>query len=322
LNILGDLAQRKFDMKKVYSERKREAEEVVRPFVYDDVPQKFRTQLAQVLDNMVGQPGYGNPDFSNALWCDIMTELAIKDGVAPDPRDAFRSNHIVALGENVLVLLDLIEIALQFTDQIYRSDRVVDFVRCSQPRFAPREAIQRLNECFASNDMGYVIDQESMEARRLDSEFVHAEVVEPAFNLLRTAGYDEATEHFRKAHRFHRTGDTPNAIAEASKAFESVLKEICDANGWQRTGKENASGLIQIVVRERLIPAYNESQLVGFDNLLQGLPTIRNKEPGAGHGAEPNAPEPNDYLASYAIGLAAANIVVLVEAQEAFKSRK
>jgi hypothetical protein len=291
--------------------------------VYDDVPQKFRTQVTVIFGNLAGQ-GWDSAGsiLSLDLWRRVMIELAIKDGVDPKPGNAPASCLTVLWDEGIVVLLDLIEITLRFTRDIYQGALVTEFVLHSCPRFGLQEAVSRLNECFASNDMGYRIEPQSMEIHRLDSDLIHAEVVEPAFNLLRRAGYDRATEHFRNAHRFHRTGYTPNAIAEASNALESVLKEICDANGWKRDKKAAARELILLVLQEGLIPAYNESQLVGFDNLLLALPTIRNKEPGAGHGAEPNAPDTEDYLAGYAINLAAANIVMLVEAQEAYKSRK
>ena len=124
------------------------------------------------------------------------------------------------------------------------------------------------------------------------------------------------------SYRTNLTGLTEDevrqAAAEALKAFESTMKSICDARKWSYPQNATAKPLIDIMFDKGLIPRWLSSHLSGLRSTLQsGLPTVRNKTSGHGQGSQPiDIPE---YLTSYALHLAASNIVFLVEAHKATK---
>ena len=79
--------------------------------------------------------------------------------------------------------------------------------------------------------------------------------------------------------------------------------------------KATANPLIQIVIGHGLVPTYSKDQLENVARCLIGVATIRNKNAGHGAGSKPrDVPE---HYAAYALHLAAANIVFLVECHNA-----
>jgi hypothetical protein len=76
-----------------------------------------------------------------------------------------------------------------------------------------------------------------------------------------------------------------------------------------------AKALLEILFNQELIPAALQSHFTALRTTLEaGLPTVRNRTSGHGQGTEPVAIP--DYLAAYALHLAAANIVMLIQAHK------
>ena len=179
-------------------------------------------------------------------------------------------------------------------------------------------AIKELNHRFREHGVGYQFV--GGEIVRVDSQYIHAEVVKPAISLLNTVGFDGASEEFLRAHEHYRKGRLGEAMSDALKAFESTMKAICDKNGWEYREGYTAKVLIKTVLDNELVPRYMETHLAGLRNTLEaGLPTVRNKN--SGHGQGLLAKRVPDYFAGYALHLAATNIVFLVEAHEALNRR-
>lgn len=119
-----------------------------------------------------------------------------------------------------------------------------------------------------------------------------------------------------KAHDHYRHGRHKEAITEALKAFESTMKAICDARQWSYPATATAKPLIDAALKNNLIPAPLANSFDNFRAAMEsGLPTVRNKLSGHGQGAKPVTVP--DYVAGYALNLAAANIVLLVWAHKA-----
>jgi hypothetical protein len=94
------------------------------------------------------------------------------------------------------------------------------------------------------------------------------------------------------------------------------MKTICDKFSWAYDKTATASRLIDVVLKEELIPKYLQDHLTGLTNVLKaGVPTVRNKTSGHGQGSETK--EVPEYLAAYVLHLTASNIVLLVEAYKA-----
>lgn len=176
------------------------------------------------------------------------------------------------------------------------------------------DAIEEINVRFRQAGVGYQFVEGI--AIRLDSEYAHEEVVRPALSLLRDAQYAGPQEEFLRAHRHYRNGEYPQAITESAKAFESMLKVVCDAKGWSYDKGSRASDLLKRVRSEGLWPDYLDAS---FDQLLatlsSGLPRVRNEDGAHGQGGVPRSTPP--YIAGYALHLAAAKILLIGEAATA-----
>jgi hypothetical protein len=178
------------------------------------------------------------------------------------------------------------------------------------------QAIKELNYRLLEHSLGYQFEEKRI--IRVDSQFIHAEVVKPALSLLHDAGFTGPSEEFLQAHEHYRAKRYPEAIAGALKAFESTMKGICDLREWDYPEGTTAKGLIAVIFSQELIPSSLESQFSGLRTVLEsGLPTVRNKQGGHGQGKD-LVPIPS-HLAAYALHLAASNIVMLLEAHKALK---
>jgi hypothetical protein len=156
------------------------------------------------------------------------------------------------------------------------------------------------------------------EVHDLDAQFIHAEVVKPALALLCTTGFEGPADEFLKAFEHHRHGLDKEATTEVLKAFESTMKAICTIRRWKFESMATAKKLIETVMDNGLIPRELESHFTALRSVMEsGLPTVRNKRSGHGQGAVPVKVPP--YLTAYSLHLAAANIVLLVEAHKALK---
>ena len=152
---------------------------------------------------------------------------------------------------------------------------------------------------------------------RVDSELIHSEVVRPALRYLHQKGFEGPRDEFLQAHAY-RVGETKDAITDANNAFESTLKAIYNQRQWQYQQGARASDLLKVVRQNGLLPNYLDAS---FDQLAatlkSGLPKVRNAAGAHGQGATPR--ETPDHVAAYALHLAAAKILFLVEAHEAMK---
>ena len=137
-------------------------------------------------------------------------------------------------------------------------------------------------------------------------------MIKSALKLLFEEGFDGAEEEFRKGFEYRRKGDNKNAILEAGKLFESIMKTICDKKGYTYDkAKDRAKQLINILESNNFYPSYMSSYMANLRTTLEtGFPVVRNKtsEHGQGSAVTPIL----DEFAEYALNLAATNIVLLV----------
>jgi hypothetical protein len=120
------------------------------------------------------------------------------------------------------------------------------------------------------------------------------------------------------AHEHYRAGRYKEAVNEAAKAFESLMKAVCDQKGWTYNKGARASDLLKVLRAHKLWPEYLDAS---FDQLVatlaSGLPKVRNDASAHGQGAVPTtAPS---YVAAYALHLAAAKMILVAEAVSSAK---
>lgn len=302
-----------------YSKRLKREEQGDRltAYIYEPIPISFRHQVGHIWQRALGVPLYvaDSQYISTPIWVTIERIAAEEGGVrtlAATRESAFESCMRRLINGSTMEALDLVEISFRYLDNIARK-----FDRYEAGKYnvtqRPDDAIADLNRRFREHGLGYQFSSDKLV--RIDSEFLHIEVVNPAIILLHDAKFRGPSDEFMRAHEHYRHGRVKEAIRDANNAFESTMKAICDARGWVYDPTAPAKKLVSRVLDEGLIPQSLQNQLNQFASLMEALPTVRNKMGGHGQGAEViDVPE---YFAAHALHLAAANIVLLVEAYRA-----
>jgi AbiJ N-terminal domain 4 len=312
----------------LYSKRKKRIEHVNQPeiYQYEVLPIEFRRQVIHIWDSAI--LSYAKIS-CNTWWQDIhkilTRELGLFSLSSNRNNSPFMDCQEFLLDTKTPIdnLLDLIEITFDCIDRCVRpvaigmnsyifNDDKFDFQH-------PDDAIEELNHRFREHAIGY--QYSNGQIIRVDSGFIHSEVVIPALNLLSNQCFAGAEQEFLSAHRHYRQQDYKPAIADALKAFESTMKTICDKCQWHYLPTDCAKDLIKVIFQNHLLPDYLQTQFSNLRSILEsGIPTVRNKTSGHGQGTHPtNVPE---YLTSYVLHLTASNIVFLMEAYMANKNLK
>ena len=282
-------------------------------YTYDALPEHLRVQIvyiiADAVNNLIHEPNaykemveilcrengqfslVQNPPkmYGNRLYDTEMHEFVLRE------KDIFKVLDAVEL----VLRYSLLNIdALQISQDDYRRQKVDDL-------------IVELNERFKEHGVGYQFEENSI--IRVDSQFAHAIAIKPAINLIQKKGYEGVNKDFMAAFEHYRHGRNSSAMNECLKAFESTMKVICEKNKWDYAKNATASPLIDVCLRNGLVPDYWSAQFKSLKAILESsVPTGRNKESSHGQGSERT--EIPNYLVSYMINMTASAIVFLVSA--------
>lgn len=281
-------------------------------YQYNELPPALRGQIVHIFRDAIGR-GVGEIHGEN-LWVSLERTVCRERGtfVLNDEHEMPEARCFWSiLNEKVPDVLDVIEVGC----------RVIQFAvspvarRIGEARMSSGEALEEFNARFREHSVGY--QYESGEIVRVDSAMIHAEVIKPALHLLSDRDFSGANSEFLKAHEHYRHGRYEEAMVDALKAFESVMKTICDRRKWAyKADKATASVLIDTVFDNELVPSFVKSEFTALVSVLKdGAPTARNRAAGHGTGATPRAVP--RHLAAYVLHMTAANIVFLVEAHKA-----
>jgi len=309
----------------LFSKRKQERERSGQPDVYqyESIPEHVINQIIMILDDAIGRYWVRRDEFespvsnSNHLWNFIMDGLAREYGDPSLSRGSGREACVSFLRRecDIVRQLDLIELSFQVIDRAVREVAEWERSNCGAS-ISPDEAIEELNYRLRKGGVGYQFEGGIIV--RLDSEYVHAEIIKRALSLLHTEEFSGVEEEFLSAHKHYRERDYKDAVVDAGAAFESTLKTICDRQAWEYDPKARVSDLMRVVRGKGLFPVYLDNT---FDQLLailkSGLPEIRNNEGSHGQGSTPK--QVPDHIAAYALHLAATNIVFLIECMHDLK---
>jgi hypothetical protein len=293
--------------------------EVPDVYEYGRIPTPLRVQIAHILRDLFGHPVNYDINGCREAFGKIEQLLCREYGhftLSTKP-DHFTATPDVRVIDFLLNeqdherVLDVVEISFRLLEVLLRSS--FDWQRrVPQEKFD--RAIAELNARFREHGIGYQF--ESGEIIRVDSQLIHAEVVKPALALLTAPEYAGANAEFLKAFENYRKGDTKGCLNECLKAFESTMKAICTKRNWAFKPTDAAKELIDVCLKNNLIPPLIQSHIGGVRAALEsGIPTIRNRLSGHGQGAQVvNVPL---HYASYMLHLTATTIQFLVESEKA-----
>jgi hypothetical protein len=298
----------------LFSRRMRAATGAADVYQYDDVPRKVRVQIVHVLRETIGS--YFGNEYTNVdtkgtwdyIWKTTIKELGVFNltaGGYTDKSDDFTEWMISE--RNVHDYIDALELCLKLIDSYVRR---TDFVLNRVAVLGPDEAIGEINARLREGGVGY--QYEGGEIVRVDSQFIHAEMVVPALKLLTEKKYDSAEKEYREAHLAYREGRNEDSIVCAAKAFESVLKIIGNERSWAINTTDPAKKLLDAAFDAGFLTNLVQSGFTSLRSLLEsGVPTPRNRS--AGHGAGSSVRSVPAHLAAFVLHQTAAAIVFLEE---------
>jgi len=304
----------------IYSRRKKRSEQTeLDVYQYDKIPETVRTQIQHILDDAIGpciEPStYSRSRHNNEAWHFIRDVLCREKGRMSLANESSPYKDCIAYlirEQDIDELLDLVEFSFRYVSiwmgKLEKYEREGMGAKQSAD-----DAIKELNFRLREAGVGYQF--ESGQIVRVDSALVHAEVVRPALHLISDPRFAGPQEEFLSAHAHYRAGEYKDCVTDTLNAFESTMKAICDIKKWEYKKGARASDLVKVLRGNGLLPDYLDNS---FDQLIatlsSGLPKVRNEAGGHGQGAEPRATPA--YVAAYALHLAAAKIVLLVEAMK------
>lgn len=282
-------------------------------YVYDDLPEAFRTQVYYIMEDIINPYcDYGDDE----SWIEVHNIFAREKGLKKLGNyevwmEAYGEKNIEEYLDNSSTedVLDFIDCTFNHFDRELRKIKPEDKYDYDSNGKVDK-AIIELNFRFKQHGLGY--EFVNGEIIRIDNTIIHEYIIKPALRLIYDEGFSGAEEEIRRAFEYRRKSDNKNAILEAEKAFESTMKTICDKKGYAYDkAKDAAQKLIKILESNNFYPTYMSAHLTNLRTTLEtGLPVIRNKN--AGHGQGSSVVNISDEFAEYALNLAATNIVLLV----------
>ena len=288
-------------------------------FKYDELPNKLRVQAARIWSDAIDAiyAPYGVPDSVFKSFHDLITnELGVYQFGPYDRRHRadIMNCFTSAESEDALDILEMMFVGFANLaankGQTGRSEPAMGLVE---------GAVDELNRRFLQHGVGYAfVSGTAPQIIRMDNEHLHHDVVLPALMLLSEQGFEGANDEYRKAHKHYQDGNEKECLNECLKAFESTMKTICARRKWSYQKKDTAKTLIDICLKNNLLPAFMQSHLCTVRSALESaIPTVRNKM--GGHGQGPATTTVPPFYAVYLLHETAATILFLVNAFKALR---
>lgn len=301
-------------MYKLFSQRKREEENGISDvYIYDKFCKAFRNQYLHIISDLFishGEDRYFTFNGAINFWEITCEGFAREKGLKClssyscgyyNDRLAYERYADESSDEDFLDLLDY-----TFT-VIVSNEAVANIVGKEKID----RAIEELNYRLKQHSLGYEFVNGNLIVKT--NEQIHREIIKPALYLLHNEMFRGAEEEYFRAFDCFREGKNKDAILNAIKAFESVIKTICEKLKYPyNKDNDTAKQLLQHLSDNNFYPKYLENHLTGIRITLEsGAPTLRNKKAGHGQGTEVSSV--SDEYVEYALNLVATNMVFLVK---------
>lgn len=300
-------------MKDLYSIRHRDNNGEPDVFVYDDFSDAFRNQVFYIIKvfiilvarNQLPSHNVTPDDFATKISIAYCYEKGLKHlyrYLRRDYDDLYGIEHYIeeCNDADLLDFMDFVFANYVCSDELKRS--------CNGDNSFFDDSINELNRMLKRHNLGYEFC--NGEIIKKTNTVAHETIIKPALQLLLDENFRGAEEEYLLAFDCYKEGNNKDAIANALKSFESVMKTICNKLGYSYTEKDGASRLIAILKSNSFFPLYLETQLNSVKSILEsGIPTMRNKE--AGHGQGEEIVNVSDEFVEFALNSAATNIILL-----------
>jgi len=287
---------------------------------YTQIPRPLRAQIAHILRDLLGHTVTYDLNGCVEAFGEIEQALCREYGLCILPTkptditttpDVRVIDFLLHTGDQEKVL-DLVEVSFRLLTRLRSSPEW-------QSRI-PQEKFDRAVTEFNAHLRKYGIDYqyENGEIVRIESQFIHSDIVKPALALLSGGEYAEANAEFLKALEHYRKGEAKDCLNECLKTFESTMKAICIKRKWTFAPKDDAQDLIDVCLKNGLTPPLIHPHIRGVRaTLARGIPSIHNRLPG--HRQEVQLVDVPPHYAGYMLHLTAATVHFFVESEKAFK---
>jgi hypothetical protein len=297
-------------------------------YTYDRVPDHLRHQICLALaegigryHRLTGDPFQSPPPHANDMWEQIdricRKELHSYLDYTKEQNLAQRFlAYVFKIGDidDFLSAVEIGCVALSVTSDQYDHQLVE---RGAQQKAA--DSIDEINARFEQHAVGYQF--ENRHVIRVDSKLTHAEIIKPALMLLTAPMFAKANDDFMTAHRHYRAGEFKDCVTASHRAFESMLKAICDVEKWEYAKGDGSSELVTKVTTKGLFTHdFNRSFTAYVAMLKAGLPAVRND--AGGHGEGLAAAAVTAQIARFALNLTASDMLFLGESYDAMKKQQ
>ena len=288
---------------------------------YDVLSQQLRLHCRRVLDEALGQYFDARRSVDDILEREHpASALVQRHRKARDTGRVGPSLFEVFIADGDFdEAMDAIDVGGWAVNVLMREERAAG--RSHSAALDPDEAIEELNGRLGQHGVGYQFALQENHIVRVDSEFLHDEITQPAMLLLTEKGFEGAAQEFAEAHQAYRESLSKpergkDAVSWAVKAVESTAKAILDQRGWAYEKGDTIKRLLEKLFENSLVPAELESYFGGLRSALSsGLPAIGNSMARHGQGAKVKDIE--QHIVTLAMHLTAATIRFLVEAHKA-----
>jgi len=274
----------------LYSKRQKKLRgEVPDIFIYNELPTTLRIQIVQIITEAFGEDNYLQEAAKKAyegIHRIVCKEYGTFSLGEKGEKAKMALLNFILKNADIEKVLDIVELSFRFIDKKIREDYW--YKSSTTRRLEPDAAINDLNARFIEHGIGYQF--ESREIIRVDSKYMHSEVVKPTLNLLNNRKFKGANQEYLKAHNHYCKGQNKECLSECLKSFESVLKIICEEKGWEFADNHTSKKLIGICFTNGLIPNYLQNQF--------------------------NATIADNRITRYALNLTGSNIIFLIEQSE------
>jgi len=291
--------------------------EVPDAYVYEDLPESLRVQIVHIIEDTFGQDKFrklSGYEFDR-IYKILCKEYGLftLDNNAESKRDQILDYFLCC--EEYEKCLDIVELCFSSIENFVAKDYDTYVYETSSSQ-NPDDAIFELNSRFKEAGVGYQF--ESGNLIRIDSQYIHAEIVKPVLHFLGSEiTYRGANDEFLSAHEHYRHKRYKECLNECLKSFESLMKAIHEKHSWSYNQNDTAKKLINSCLTNKLVPEYLQNQFSSIRILLEsGIPTVRNKE--GGHGQGTGITVVPEYLASYTLHLTASNLLFLAKCEDEY----
>jgi hypothetical protein len=311
-----------------FARRKRLQERGGEPdvYTYDNAPEHLRHQICLALSEGIGHyhrftgNEFDSPPNANTIWEEIdrvcRKELYSYLRYTREPNLQHRFLEYVTKIDDVDDFLSAVEIGC--LGLVITRDDYEHQVRERGAIYKAAISIDEINGRFEQHAVGYRF--ENGHIIRVDSQLNHAELIKPALKLLTAPIFAKANDDFMTAHRHYRTGEFKDCVTAAHRAFESMLKAICEVEKWEYAKGDGSSELVSKVNAKGLFTHDFDRSFTAYIAMLKaGLPAVRND--AGGHGEGLAAAAVTAQIARFALNMTASYVLFIGESYDAMKGR-